>query len=120
MVAKIDRVIVAKLDKPLNLSSNKVEYEDSAESLDMGSAVSLAKHTPQASNTHALQLCALTQRVTELQLHEEEDLMETHTLFMKTVPTIIGGHRRGTRLLSRCAPPQNQPGRAQGRSGTLL
>ncbi|KAI5013143.1 hypothetical protein ZWY2020_028097 [Hordeum vulgare] len=86
MAAKLDRVIAAKLDKPLDFNDNEGEDDHSGGSLDMGLALSLAQHTPQAVDTHALHLGMVTQRVTELQLQGEEDHAEMPNPLHKEYP----------------------------------
>ena len=63
--AVLDEVIAVKLNKPLNFGDGDGA---SRESLDMGLALSLARHTPTTTTSHALQLGAVTRQVTELQL----------------------------------------------------
>ncbi|KAE8770536.1 hypothetical protein D1007_57695 [Hordeum vulgare] len=68
MASKIDKVIAAKLYKSLNFNDNDGEDDDNRRSLDMGPTLSLAQHTPQAADTHALHLGMVMQRLVEMRL----------------------------------------------------
>uniref|UniRef100_M8BBB4 Uncharacterized protein n=1 Tax=Aegilops tauschii TaxID=37682 RepID=M8BBB4_AEGTA len=88
MASQIDKVIAAKLDKLLCF--NDEDDGCSGESLDMGPALSLARHTPLAVDTHEVQLGEVTQRVTEMHLQGEGEDAVQQPLFTKPKPAIIG------------------------------
>uniref|UniRef100_R7WEB9 Uncharacterized protein n=1 Tax=Aegilops tauschii TaxID=37682 RepID=R7WEB9_AEGTA len=91
VASALDEVIAAKLNKPLSFAD---EDEASGESLDMGSALFLARHTPTTTTSHALQLGAVTRQVTELQLGEGggSEVPRPPTLpFFTNVPTPVVG-----------------------------
>ncbi|CDJ26638.1 unnamed protein product [Triticum aestivum] len=113
MAAKIDEEIAAKLDKPLRFEDGEDGGSDG--SLDMGPTLSLARHTPLAANTQEVQLGAVMQRVTEMQLQEEgaEGALQL-PLFSKPAPAIVGKPpaRDKTPLKAR---PQAKPARQSAR-----
>lgn len=100
----IDKVIIAKLDKPLTFNAD--EDTDSGDSLDMGPALSLARHTPQAADTHAVQLGEVTQKVTEMQRQGGDEDAVLQPLFTPLPQVVIGKPpaRDKTPLKTRAAP----------------
>lgn len=103
MAPTLDKVIAAKLNKPLDFAN---EDGSSGESTDLGPALSLARHTPATVTSHALQLGAVTRQVTELQLGRDDGakVQRQPTLpFFTSAPTPVIG-----KPPARDSPPQDQ------------
>lgn len=86
MASVIDKVVAAKLDKPLTFTME--DNGASGDSLDMGPALSLARHTPVATAMHVVQLRAVTRKVTKLQIGEHSGGSVPQPFFT-TVPLLV-------------------------------
>lgn len=119
MAPTLDKVIAAKLNKPLDFAN---EDGSSGESTDLGPALSLARHTPATVTSHALQLGAVTRQVTELQLGRDDGakVQRQPTLpFFTSAPTpVIGKPPARDSPPPRPEQPVSQSGRVRDRQAT--
>nr|BAK04542.1 predicted protein [Hordeum vulgare subsp. vulgare] len=84
----IDTVMATKLDKPQDFATG--ESTGSDDPLDMGPALSLNRHTPEAAVTPSLQLGAVTNQVYHLQFEEGSCSRAPRQLFTGVPMSLLG------------------------------